>query len=60
MNDVSKPLRFTEPPLAEPDPGETVEWREALLSPEASQGPARAATGRLCASWIRVTTGLTH
>jgi pyruvate dehydrogenase E1 component len=42
MNDVSKQLRFTEPTLADPDPGETLEWREALLSLAAGQGPARA------------------
>ncbi len=42
MNDVSKQLHFTEPTLADPDPEETLEWREALLSLAAAQGPARA------------------
>jgi pyruvate dehydrogenase E1 component len=42
MNDVSKQLHFAEPTLADPDPEETLEWREALLSLAAGQGPARA------------------
>ena len=42
MNDISKQLHFIEPASADPDPGETAEWREALLSLASSQGPARA------------------
>ncbi|WP_137920921.1 alpha-ketoglutarate dehydrogenase [Hydrogenophaga sp. 2FB] len=42
MNDVSKQLYFSDPALSDPDPEETLEWREALLSLTASQGPARA------------------
>jgi pyruvate dehydrogenase E1 component len=42
MNDVSKQLHFIDPTSADPDPGETAEWREALLSLASSQGPARA------------------
>ncbi|WP_439590676.1 alpha-ketoglutarate dehydrogenase [Hydrogenophaga sp.] len=42
MNDVSKQLHFIEPASVDPDPGETAEWREALLSLAFSQGPARA------------------
>ena len=42
MNDMSKQLHFNEPASADPDPGETAEWREALLSLASSQGPARA------------------
>jgi pyruvate dehydrogenase E1 component len=42
MNDISKQLHFNEPAPADPDPGETAEWREALLSLASSQGPARA------------------
>ena len=41
MNDVSKPLHATAPTLPDPDPGETLEWRDALLSLAARQGPAR-------------------
>ncbi|MDP3253155.1 MAG: pyruvate dehydrogenase (acetyl-transferring), homodimeric type, partial [Hydrogenophaga sp.] len=42
MNDISKQLHFTESAPADSDPGETAEWREALLSLASSQGPARA------------------
>jgi len=42
MNDVSKQLHFIDRASADPDPGETAEWREALLSLAATQGPARA------------------
>ncbi|WP_439519459.1 alpha-ketoglutarate dehydrogenase [Hydrogenophaga sp.] len=42
MTDVSKQLHFIDPTLGDPDPGETAEWREALLSLAATQGPARA------------------
>ena len=42
MKDISRHLHFIEPAAGDPDPGETAEWREALLSLAASQGPARA------------------
>lgn len=42
MNDISRQLHFIDPTAADPDPGETAEWREALLSLAAAQGPARA------------------
>ncbi|WP_291211798.1 alpha-ketoglutarate dehydrogenase [Hydrogenophaga sp.] len=41
MNHVSKPLHAAAPTLPDPDPGETLEWRDALLSLAARQGPAR-------------------
>ncbi|MDP1687909.1 MAG: pyruvate dehydrogenase (acetyl-transferring), homodimeric type, partial [Hydrogenophaga sp.] len=43
MNDVSKPLHATATDTApkDPDPGETLEWRDALLSLATQQGPAR-------------------
>ncbi|PZO11538.1 MAG: pyruvate dehydrogenase (acetyl-transferring), homodimeric type [Burkholderiales bacterium] len=41
MNDISKQQHFTDPVPADPDPGETLEWRDALLSLAARQGPAR-------------------
>lgn len=31
INDVSKQLHFIDPASADPDPGETAEWREALF-----------------------------
>jgi pyruvate dehydrogenase E1 component len=42
MNDLSRQRYFDEPAGADPDPAETLEWREALLSLAATQGPARA------------------
>ncbi|QHE85543.1 alpha-ketoglutarate dehydrogenase [Hydrogenophaga sp. BPS33] len=42
MNDVSKQLYFTDPTQPDQDPEETLEWRDALLSLAAVQGPARA------------------
>ncbi|MGE0351154.1 alpha-ketoglutarate dehydrogenase [Hydrogenophaga sp.] len=42
MNDLSRQRYFDEPEGADPDPAETLEWREALLSLAATQGPARA------------------
>ncbi|MDO9434322.1 alpha-ketoglutarate dehydrogenase [Hydrogenophaga sp.] len=41
MTDLSKQQHFTDPAPADADPDETLEWREALLSLAASQGPAR-------------------
>jgi pyruvate dehydrogenase E1 component len=42
MNDVSEQMRLVEQSQVDLDPNETAEWREALLSLAASQGPARA------------------
>lgn len=41
MTDLAKPQPVSHPTLADPDPAETLEWREALLSLASSQGPAR-------------------
>jgi pyruvate dehydrogenase E1 component len=42
MNDISRPTQASASLSADPDPQETLEWRESLLSLAASQGPARA------------------
>jgi pyruvate dehydrogenase E1 component len=42
MVDVLKQMRLVEQSQVDLDPNETAEWREALLSLAASQGPARA------------------
>jgi len=42
MNDMSEQKHLVATQPGDPDPNETAEWREALLSLAASQGPARA------------------
>lgn len=42
MNDMSEQMHLVATQPGDPDPNETAEWREALLSLAASQGPARA------------------
>ncbi|MDP2261911.1 MAG: alpha-ketoglutarate dehydrogenase [Hydrogenophaga sp.] len=43
MNDLSRQIHFTDThPGADPDPQETAEWRDALLSLAEQQGPERA------------------
>ncbi len=42
MNDLTVQRQFVEPTLADADPAETQEWRDALLSLVAAQGPGRA------------------
>ncbi|MDX3905356.1 MAG: alpha-ketoglutarate dehydrogenase [Pigmentiphaga sp.] len=42
MDDISRHLVLEDPALHDPDPEETAEWREALLSLQAAAGPHRA------------------
>ena len=42
MNDMTQQIHFKQPMPADSDPAETQEWRDALLSLAATQGPDRA------------------
>lgn len=42
MNDMTQQIHFKQPMPADSDPAETQEWRDALLSLAATQGPERA------------------
>jgi pyruvate dehydrogenase E1 component len=42
VNDLTLQRHFSEPAMADTDPAETQEWRDALLSLAAAQGPERA------------------